>query len=281
MDLEDRQRICRLVAGVMFSDGHFAEEERAFLERICVRFGLARDAYEELTPLDTGACSAALRELPEKVQAKVLALLVEASASHKTIAPSGVSATSRCSSTSSGGRWNSSRPSDPQTRTPSAPMLAARPVADQDAATTGAPCRQRREPKRAAAPGGKGASTTTGDSGDDSAAGTSLGAAAGVDTAADVGGGPQPAASASTSERRWLCGLGMAFLIPCDSGAFDQARLEAAQHGEGEDIDERGDEEEGREAGLGGEEGGHGGGDDREEGVHREGPGDEGGPAGA
>ncbi|MEZ4438260.1 MAG: hypothetical protein R3B72_04185 [Polyangiaceae bacterium] len=78
MDLEDRQRICRLVAGVMFSDGHFAEEERAFLERICVRFGLARDAYEELTPLDTGACSAALRELPEKVQAKVLALLVEA-----------------------------------------------------------------------------------------------------------------------------------------------------------------------------------------------------------
>ncbi|MBW2453065.1 MAG: hypothetical protein JRI68_01065 [Deltaproteobacteria bacterium] len=78
MDIDDRRNICRLVAGILVSDEQVTEEELSFLERIYLRFGLSPEEMQTVEPIEAGAASTALRQLPEEVQAKVVALLVEA-----------------------------------------------------------------------------------------------------------------------------------------------------------------------------------------------------------
>lgn len=78
MEISDRRKICQLVAGILVSDEYFSEEEEGFLKRIFVRFGLPAEEAALVQPIDAGAASATLRQLPEPVQTKVVALLVEA-----------------------------------------------------------------------------------------------------------------------------------------------------------------------------------------------------------
>jgi uncharacterized tellurite resistance protein B-like protein len=78
MDVEDRKRICQLVAGILAADDDFSAPEQAFLQRVCARFGLPPDEWAAVTPVDPGIASAELRRLPEGTQGKVLALLIEA-----------------------------------------------------------------------------------------------------------------------------------------------------------------------------------------------------------
>ena len=78
MEEADRRTICQLVAGVLFADDDFAEEERAFLRRVTRRFNLPEDEWQRIEPIAAGAASQALRELPEHVRTKVVALLIEA-----------------------------------------------------------------------------------------------------------------------------------------------------------------------------------------------------------
>lgn len=78
MEIENRRNICRLVAGILVSDDVVTEEEHSFLERVYQRFGLSPDEMQTVDPIEAGAASGALRQLPAPVQAKVVALLVEA-----------------------------------------------------------------------------------------------------------------------------------------------------------------------------------------------------------
>jgi uncharacterized tellurite resistance protein B-like protein len=78
MDIEDRRRVCQLVAGILAADEDFSEPEQAFLRRVCFRFGLPPDEWVAVAPVEPGVASAELRRLPEGTQAKVLALLIEA-----------------------------------------------------------------------------------------------------------------------------------------------------------------------------------------------------------
>lgn len=87
MDMEDRRRICRLVAGIIVSDDHVAEAEASFLRRVYVRFRLPAEEAAEVVPIDAGAASNALRLLPDRVRAKVVALLVEAAIADGIIHP--------------------------------------------------------------------------------------------------------------------------------------------------------------------------------------------------
>lgn len=87
MDPSDRRRICQLVAGMIVSDDHVAEAEKSFLRRIFVRFGLPAEEAARVEPIDAGAASAALRRLPAEVQAKVVALLVEAAIADGVVDP--------------------------------------------------------------------------------------------------------------------------------------------------------------------------------------------------
>jgi uncharacterized membrane protein YebE (DUF533 family) len=78
VDVEDRRRICRLVAGLLVSDDEFAPAEKSFLQRIYARFGLPPDEWEKLEPIPVGEASGALHELPAEMHTRVAALLVEA-----------------------------------------------------------------------------------------------------------------------------------------------------------------------------------------------------------
>jgi tellurite resistance protein len=87
MEIADRRKICQLVAGILVSDDEFVEEEAGFLHRIFLRFGLPVEEAAEVQPIDAGSASSALRELPPEVQAKVVALLVEAAVADGIVDP--------------------------------------------------------------------------------------------------------------------------------------------------------------------------------------------------
>jgi uncharacterized tellurite resistance protein B-like protein len=87
MDVDDRRRICQLVASILVADEEFSESEKAFLRRVCARFGLASDEAERIAPLDAGTASSELRRLPADLQAKVMALLIEAALADGVVEP--------------------------------------------------------------------------------------------------------------------------------------------------------------------------------------------------
>ncbi|MBW2528395.1 MAG: TerB family tellurite resistance protein [Deltaproteobacteria bacterium] len=87
MEIADRRKICQLVAGILVSDDDFAVEEQGFLRRIFLRFGLPVEEAALVQPIDAGAASTTLRELPPEVQAKVVALLVEAAIADGVVDP--------------------------------------------------------------------------------------------------------------------------------------------------------------------------------------------------
>lgn len=87
MEIRDRRKIGQLVAGILVSDDHLAEVEEGFLRRIFVRFGLPPEDALHVQPIDAGAASSALRQLPAEVQAKVVALLVEAAVADGIVDP--------------------------------------------------------------------------------------------------------------------------------------------------------------------------------------------------
>jgi uncharacterized tellurite resistance protein B-like protein len=87
MDVADRRRICQLVAGILVADGHFAQAEKEFLQRVCARFSLAPDEWVRILPIDAGVASAELRLLPTAVQGKVMALLIEAALADGVVEP--------------------------------------------------------------------------------------------------------------------------------------------------------------------------------------------------
>ncbi|MEM9691440.1 MAG: TerB family tellurite resistance protein [Myxococcota bacterium] len=79
MTEDERRTICRLIAGLLTADDDFADAERHFLQRIYARFKLPAEEVAHVVPIaDPGEASQALRALPDGVQAKVMALLVEA-----------------------------------------------------------------------------------------------------------------------------------------------------------------------------------------------------------
>lgn len=78
MDIEERHKICDLIAAMISADGVVAEAEAELLRGIVRRFGLPdRDTSSTLTG-DLGRSTQVLRSLPNEARPKVMALLVEA-----------------------------------------------------------------------------------------------------------------------------------------------------------------------------------------------------------
>ena len=78
MDVEERQKVCELIEAVIAADGVVAEAEREFLRRIVERFGLPERTAGPVSANDLGRTTTMLRALAPDVQARVMALLVEA-----------------------------------------------------------------------------------------------------------------------------------------------------------------------------------------------------------
>jgi uncharacterized tellurite resistance protein B-like protein len=79
MDVEERHKVCELIEAMIAADGVVADEEREYLRRIVERFGLPERSAGPLSAAnDFGRTTTTLRALAPDVQARVMALLVEA-----------------------------------------------------------------------------------------------------------------------------------------------------------------------------------------------------------
>jgi uncharacterized membrane protein YebE (DUF533 family) len=87
MDLEQRRKICQLIEAVIAADGVVVAEEREFLERAMRRFRLDTEEVGAVSLRDVGATTTTLRGLESDVQARVMALLVEAAVVDGVIDP--------------------------------------------------------------------------------------------------------------------------------------------------------------------------------------------------
>lgn len=79
MGPEEQAKVIELIEAVIAADGVVVEEEREFLRRVVARFGLSQDdRADRIVASDAGRTTHTLRTLPSDVQARVMALLVEA-----------------------------------------------------------------------------------------------------------------------------------------------------------------------------------------------------------
>ena len=88
MELEERFKIVGLLEAVVAADGVVSDEERDFLQRVVDRFGITEhDRAERPVMSSPGEAMATLRGLPQDVQTRVMALLVEAAIVDGSVAP--------------------------------------------------------------------------------------------------------------------------------------------------------------------------------------------------
>ncbi len=76
---EQQIKVVELIEAVIGADGVVVDEEREFLRRVIERFRLSPDdRADRVVTSDPGRATATLRALAPEVQARVMALLVEA-----------------------------------------------------------------------------------------------------------------------------------------------------------------------------------------------------------
>jgi uncharacterized tellurite resistance protein B-like protein len=85
---DDRRKVIELIETMICADGVVTDEERQFLQRVVERFGLsAEERADRLVQSDPGRATRTLRELPDELKLRVMALLVDAAVVDGTVAP--------------------------------------------------------------------------------------------------------------------------------------------------------------------------------------------------
>lgn len=88
MEMDARLKVVELVESVIAADGTVSDEEREFLRRLVARFGISEeDRADRVVTSDLGRTTTILRALDPDVQARVMALLVEAAVVDGQVAP--------------------------------------------------------------------------------------------------------------------------------------------------------------------------------------------------
>ncbi len=88
MDIGERLKIVGLIEAVIAADGVVTGDEREFLRRVLERFGIEdADRADQIVASAPGLATATLRALAPDVQARVMALLVEAAIVDGNVAP--------------------------------------------------------------------------------------------------------------------------------------------------------------------------------------------------
>jgi uncharacterized tellurite resistance protein B-like protein len=87
MDLETRQKLCQLVAGIIIADDILDEREEKFLDRLIAGFEIegGRDAVFPL--VDRQEAAHQIKQLPKPAQDEAVRLLIEAACLDGQIAP--------------------------------------------------------------------------------------------------------------------------------------------------------------------------------------------------
>ena len=79
MDLSQRRKMCRLIAGIVMADDHFDPREGLFLERLCHDLDLPEADREDLHPIvEARVAASEMMELPEEVREETFVLLLDA-----------------------------------------------------------------------------------------------------------------------------------------------------------------------------------------------------------
>jgi uncharacterized tellurite resistance protein B-like protein len=89
VELEERFKIVGLLEAIVAADGVISDEEREFLRRVVERFGITEQdrADRVVASSSPGEAISTLRGLPQDVQTRVMALLVEAAVVDGNVAP--------------------------------------------------------------------------------------------------------------------------------------------------------------------------------------------------
>ena len=89
MDSSYAQRVCELVAGIIFTDGELHAAENRLLARLIKELGLGTTPETVLAPtIAREEAVAAIRDLPAAVREEVLVLLVDAAVVDGKVVPS-------------------------------------------------------------------------------------------------------------------------------------------------------------------------------------------------
>jgi uncharacterized tellurite resistance protein B-like protein len=86
MDTETSQKVCEIIAGLLFADGEFHSEEAKFFSRLLARFGLSSDTKVNRVE-DADAAIARLRELEATDRTETLSLLIDAAVADGVVHP--------------------------------------------------------------------------------------------------------------------------------------------------------------------------------------------------
>jgi len=88
MDLETRQKICQLVAGIIIADDILDDKEEEFIDRLIKRFEVGDSGRDVVFPLvDRQEAAAQIKQLPGEAQEEAVRLLIEAACVDGQIAP--------------------------------------------------------------------------------------------------------------------------------------------------------------------------------------------------
>jgi len=81
VDDKTRRKICQLIAGLVVADDDLDPTEEAFIERLLAKCGFEPETRGTLFPIvDREEAAAAMKALPEQVQAYVLDMMIDAAA---------------------------------------------------------------------------------------------------------------------------------------------------------------------------------------------------------
>ena len=79
MEIEIRQKICQLVAGIIISDDILDEHEEKFVDRLIQSFGVGESGRDVIFPLvDRDEAAEQIKDLPKDAQDEAMKLLIEA-----------------------------------------------------------------------------------------------------------------------------------------------------------------------------------------------------------
>jgi len=88
MDIEIRQKICQLVAGIIISDDILDDHEEKFVDRLIQSFGVGESGRDVIFPLvDRDEAAEQIKTLPKEAQDEAMKLLIEAACVDGQIAP--------------------------------------------------------------------------------------------------------------------------------------------------------------------------------------------------
>lgn len=88
MDEQIRQRICRLIAGIVVVDDELDEAEDRFVDQLLAEFGFSSEQRDALFPImDAAEAADEFCKLPAVVKEKTMDLLIQAAAVDGKYAP--------------------------------------------------------------------------------------------------------------------------------------------------------------------------------------------------